>query len=66
MNTAAQNQERQGETAMMVVEGLAAMSFDAMLDVVEAHIEARPDVDHEKLDRFCNRRGRQAWRGLEV
>jgi len=45
---------------LMAEDALRDLPFAALLHVVEAAIEARPDVDAAKLEAFANRIGRLA------
>lgn len=40
---------------------LKDLSFDEVLELVESHIEGRPDVDTKKLEGFAMRMSRMAW-----
>ena len=45
---------------LMADDALRSLPFAALLEVVEAAIEARPDIDAGKLEAFANRMGRRA------
>ncbi|MHA7852225.1 hypothetical protein [Roseovarius sp.] len=45
---------------LMAEDALRSLPFAAVLEVVEAVIEARPDVDAKALEAFANRIGRRA------
>lgn len=42
-------------TALMATDALSGLTFEALCDVIEAHIEARPDIDHARLMGLGNR-----------
>lgn len=53
-HTKAQRDERSGPDAAMATDAMQGLSFSALCDVIEAHIEARPDIDHDRLMAFGN------------
>lgn len=56
----AQFAERNGTTALMATDAMSSLSFAALCDVVEAHIEARPDITPEQLHNLANKLSRRA------
>jgi hypothetical protein len=58
--THAQRYERAGPTAMMATDAMQSLSFAALCDVLEAHIEARPDIAPDRLHDLGNKFGRRA------
>lgn len=48
-------------TALMAADAMQGLDFDAACDVVEAHFEARPDVNAANLEALADRLRRMAW-----
>lgn len=53
--------ETTSATSLMATEALAALRPRQLFDVVEAHIEARGDLDPGMLEAFADRLRRRAW-----
>lgn len=51
----------QESAVVMATDALASLSAPYLFDVIEAHIEGRPDVNPEALERFADRLRRKAW-----
>jgi len=52
--------EAQENTRCMALDALDGLPFPAFLEVFEAALEARPDIDPELLEAFSNRVGTMA------
>ena len=52
----------QKANSIMATDALRDLPFAALLDVVEAVIEARPDVDGPALEKHSDRLRRIAWK----
>lgn len=63
MTRAAKVQEMNHKATVQaeVHENLSEIDFSLMLDAIEAHIEARPDINAEKLEATAQRLSRLAW-----
>lgn len=48
-------------TALMATDALRGLEFAALCDVVEAAIEARPDIDVDRLSDLAQSLDRRAW-----
>lgn len=46
----------------MLTAAMTDMTPAQLFDAVEAHLEARPDIDPADLEAFSNRLRRQAWK----
>lgn len=59
--TRSQKAERASNDAIMMIEGMTDLSFDALCDIFAEHLTHRADVDPAKLDDLGNRLSRMAW-----
>ena len=51
--------------ALMATDALRGLEFHALCDVVEAAIEARPDIDQARLAELARTLDQRAWRLLK-
>ena len=54
--------EGRAASQMMAEDALRGLALNDALFLIEAHIEARPGLDGEKLEAFANRLRQHAWR----
>jgi len=52
--------------SMMATDAMAALPFDTLCDVIEAHLEARPDMHWRRLHGLATALDRKAWAGMPV
>lgn len=50
--------------AAMATDAMAALPFDTLCDVIEAHLEARPDADWRRQQALARALDRKAWAGM--
>lgn len=56
------SQTQRKTCALMAADALRGLDFAALCDVVEAAIEARPDVNQARLAELARNLDRHAWR----